>query len=66
MLCQAGRFDLVVRSAAPLGQALEEHIRGLIAATRAAANLAGRLEFRPTELLSLPDPLLPAGRDVTA
>lgn len=65
VLCQAGRFDLVVRSAAPLGPAVEEHVRGVIAATRAAAGLAGRLEFRPAGLLMLPDPLLPAGRHVT-
>ena len=65
VLCQAGRFDLVVRSAAPLDPTLEEHIRGLVAATRAAAGLAGRLEFRAADLLTLPDPLLRAGRDVT-
>ena len=65
VLCQAGRFDLVVRSAAPLGPAVEEHVRSLIAATRAAAGLAGRLEFRPAQLLMLPDPLLPASRHVT-
>ena len=50
VLCQAERFDLVVRSAAPLGPAIEDDIRSLIAATRAAAGLAGRLEFRPAEL----------------
>ena len=65
VLCQAKRLDLAVRSAMPLGPALEEQICSLIAATRAAAGLAGRLEFRPAELLTLPDPRLPAGRHVT-
>jgi hypothetical protein len=64
VLCQGERLDLVVRSAARLEPAVEEHIRGVIAATRAAAGLAGRLEFRAAELLTLPDPLQPAGRDV--
>lgn len=66
VLCQAERFDLVVRSALPLGAEVEKEIRGLIAATRAASGLAGRLEFRPAELLTLPDPSLPAGRQLTA
>ena len=65
VLCQAARFDLVVRSATPLGPAVEQHIRSLIAATRAAAGLAGRLAFRRGELLPLADPLHPAGRAVT-
>ena len=66
VLCQAERFDLVVRSAAPLGPAIEDDIRGLIAAARAAAGLTGRLEFRAAELLTLPDPLPAASRQVTA
>ena len=65
VLCQAARFDLVVRSAASLAPAVKGEIRSLIAATREAAGLAGRLEFRPAELLALPDPLLPPGRRVT-
>ena len=64
-LCRAERFDLVVRSAAPLGAAVEDEIRSLIAAARAAAGLAGRLEFRAAELLTLPDRRLRAGRHVT-
>jgi hypothetical protein len=65
VLCRAERFDLVVRSAAPLGPAVEDEIRSLIAATRATAGLTGRLEFRPAELLALPDPSLPAGSQIT-
>jgi hypothetical protein len=65
VLCQGERFDLVVRSAGPLGAAVEDEIRGLMAATRAAAGLSGRLEFRAAELLRLPDPSLPAGRQIT-
>jgi hypothetical protein len=66
VLCQAGRFDLVVRSAAPLGPAIEGEIRGLIAAAHAAAGLTGRLDFRAAALLTLPDPLPATTCQVTA
>ena len=66
MLCQQARFDLVVRTTRPLGAALEDEIRSLVDASRAAAGLGGRLDFRAGDLLALPDPLPAGGHQLTA
>jgi hypothetical protein len=65
-LCQARRFDLLVRTEAPLDAALQQDIRDLFAAARDVAGLSGQLEFRVADLLALPDPPAPAGRQLTA
>ena len=61
MLCQPRRFDLAVRTERPLAAALQHEIRDLLEAACGIAGVAGKVEFRAAELLSLPDPLAPAG-----
>jgi hypothetical protein len=61
VLCQARRFDLAVRTDRPLAAALQDDIRALLNAACEIAGVAGKVEFRVAELLTLPDPLAPAG-----
>ncbi len=61
VLCQVRRFDLAVRSERPLAAAVQHDIRELLEAACAIAGVAGNVEFRAAGLLSLPDPLAPAG-----
>jgi hypothetical protein len=65
VLCHDKRFDLVVRTTRPLCETIEDEIRSLVAASRAAAGLSGRLDFRDGDLLALPAPLPVAGRHLT-
>ena len=65
VLCHDKRFDLVVRTTRPLCATIEDEIRSLVAASRAAAGLSGRLDFRHGDLLALPGPLPLAGRHLT-
>ncbi len=65
-LCQARRFDLLVRTEASLDAALQQDIRALFIAARDVAGLSGQVEFRAAELLTLPDPLASTGHQLTA
>ena len=66
MLCQATRFDLVVRSAEPLAAGLQDDIRSLVRAASELAGWAGVVEFRVAELLPLPEARAAAGQQITA
>jgi hypothetical protein len=63
VLCRAARFDLVVRTEAPLPAALQGDIR-VLQVTGAVAGLAGSVEFCAAGLLALPGPAM--GRRITA
>jgi hypothetical protein len=60
-LCQARRFDLLVRTEQPLPPELRREIRELYVAARDAAGLVGAARFRAGQLLALPEPSGPAG-----
>jgi hypothetical protein len=60
-LCQARRFDLLVRTEQPLPPVLRREIRELYVAARDAAGLVGTARFRAGQLLALPEPGGPAG-----
>ena len=66
VLCQATRFDLVVRSAEPLGAGLQDDIRSLVRAASELAGWAGVVEFRVAELLPLAEARAAAGQQITA
>jgi hypothetical protein len=56
VLCQARRFDLLVRTEQPLPRDLRREIRELYLAARDAAGLVGAARFRAGQLLVLPEP----------
>jgi hypothetical protein len=60
-LCQARRFDLLVRTEQPLPPELRREIREIYGAARDAAGLVGAARFRAGQLLALPEPGGPAG-----
>jgi hypothetical protein len=60
-LCQARRFDMLVRTEQPLPPELRREIRELYVAARDAAGLVGTFRFRAGPLLALPEPGGPAG-----
>jgi hypothetical protein len=60
-LCQARRFDLLVRTEQPLPPELRREIRELYGAARDAGGLVGTARFRAGQLLALPEPGGPAG-----
>ena len=66
VLCQAVRFELVVRSERPLPAALEDDIRVLVQAASEVAGWAGKVEFRAAALLPLPTPRAAQRRQITA
>ncbi|MDF2782373.1 MAG: putative polymerase, partial [Geminicoccaceae bacterium] len=66
VLCQARRFDLVVRSAEPLAAGLQDDIRSLVRAASELAGWAGVVEFRVAELLPLPKARAAAGQQITS
>jgi hypothetical protein len=61
VLCQARRFDLLVRTEQPLPPALRREIRELYLAARDAAGLIGTARFRAGQLLALPEPSAAGG-----
>jgi hypothetical protein len=56
VLCQARRFDLLVRTARPLPADVRRDVRELYLAARDLAGLAGAMRFRAGQLLVLPEP----------
>ena len=56
VLCQARRFDLLVRTVQSLPPDLRSDIRALYLAARDAAGLVGAVRFRAGQLLALPEP----------
>jgi hypothetical protein len=60
-LCQARRFDLLVRTEQPLPPELRREIGELYGAARDAAGLVGAARFHAGQLLALPEPDGPAG-----
>jgi hypothetical protein len=66
LLCQTRRFDLAVRTERPLPAALQDDIKGLLGAACEIAGVASSCEFRPAELLSLPDAVAPSARNFVA
>jgi hypothetical protein len=56
VLCQARRFDLLVRTAQPLPLQLRRDIGELYRAARDVAGLGGAVRFRAGQLLALPGP----------
>ncbi|HSA82076.1 MAG TPA: hypothetical protein VLE23_14765 [Geminicoccaceae bacterium] len=56
VLCRAARFDLSVRTEAPLAAALQDDIRVLVQAASETAGFTGKVEFPAAELLALPAP----------
>ncbi len=61
VLCQARRFDLLVRTEQPLSPDLRREIRQLYLAARDAAGLVGSARFRSGQLLALPEPTAAGG-----
>ena len=61
VLCQARRFDLLVRTEQPLPPDLRSDIRELYLAARDAAGLVGAARFRAGQLLALPEPTAAGG-----
>jgi hypothetical protein len=61
VLCQARRFDLLVRTEQPLPPDLRRDIRQLYLAARDAAGLVGAARFRAGQLLALPEPSAAGG-----
>jgi hypothetical protein len=55
-LCQARRFDLLVRTEQPLPPHVRREIRELYGVARDAGGLVGTARFRAGELLVLPEP----------
>jgi hypothetical protein len=55
VLCQARRFDLLVRTEQPLSRDLRREIREVYLAARDAAGLVGTAHFRSGQLLALPE-----------
>jgi hypothetical protein len=66
VLCRAARFDLVVRTEAPLAAASQDDIRVLVQAASEVAGFAGKVEFRAAGLLPLPAPHSAMARRITA
>jgi hypothetical protein len=60
VLCQARRFDLLVRTEQPLSRDLRREIRQVYLAARDAAGLIGTAHFRSGRLLALPDVAAPS------
>jgi hypothetical protein len=56
VLCQARRFDLLVRTEQPLPPHVRREIRELYGVARDAGGLVGTARFRAGELLVLPEP----------
>jgi hypothetical protein len=61
VLCQARRFDLLVRTEQPLSPDLRRELRELYLAARDAAGLVGTARFRTGQLLALPEPSAAGG-----
>jgi hypothetical protein len=59
-------LDLAVRTKRPLPAALQDDIKGLLGAACEIAGVASSCEFRPAELLSLPDAVAPSARNFVA
>jgi hypothetical protein len=53
VLCRAARFNLVMRTEAPLTAALQDDIRVLVRAASAVAGGTGKVDFRGAEPLDL-------------
>lgn len=64
MLCQAQRFDLVMRTEQALDPHLRREIRELYVVARDAAGLLGELRFRAGERISYPN-LSGPGAEIT-
>jgi hypothetical protein len=63
LLYQTRRFDLAVRTERPPPAALQDDITGLLGAACEIAGVAGSCEFRPAELLNLPDAVTLSARN---
>jgi hypothetical protein len=61
VLCQARRFDLLVRTEQPLPSFLRREVRELYLAARDVAGLVGELRFRAGQWLALPEPTRAGG-----
>ena len=61
VLCQARRFDLLVRTEQPLPPDLRREIREFYLAARDAAGLTGTARFPAGRLLALPEPSAAGG-----
>jgi hypothetical protein len=56
VLCQARRFDLLVRTGQPLPARVRRDVRELYLAARDVAGLVGEVRFRADQWLALPEP----------
>ena len=56
VLCQARRFDLLVRTGQPLPARVRRDVRELYLAARDVAGLVGEVRFRAGQWLALPEP----------